>query len=41
MHFDINIDLEILNNQNKIYINSVLEELHKRNEMKKNSLNNI
>lgn len=38
----INKYLEILNTQNNIvYINSVLEVLHKHNIIKKNNFNNI
>lgn len=38
IHFDV---LEILNTRNKIYINSVIEELHIHNEIMKNHFNNI
>jgi hypothetical protein len=39
--FNIGIDLEILNIQHNIYINSVLEELHIYKEIKHNKFENI
>lgn len=39
MHFYTNKDLEIINTQNNVYINSILKELHIYNE--ENSFNNI
>jgi hypothetical protein len=35
IHFDINIDLNIVNTHNDFYINSVLKELLIHNEIKK------
>ena len=39
--FNIGVDLEILNIQHNIYINSVLEELHIYKEIKHNKFENI
>lgn len=41
LNFDINKNLEILNIQNNVLINSELEELHICNKVRKNKFINI
>lgn len=41
INFDINKTLRLINNQNIVCINSVLEELHMYDEVKKYKFNNI